>query len=78
MARHKDFVKINVKPASIIITWYVPEALCGEVLQLAQENAAVLREEGVEEVSIVGKKSVTLSTEDGQEVRILQHHLLDY
>ena len=66
--RHKDFVKIHVKPGSIIITWYVPEALYGEILQLAQENAAVLREEGVEEVSIVGEKSVTLSTQDGHEV----------
>ena len=71
--RHKDFVKINVKPGSIIITWYVPEALYGEIVRLARENTAVLREEGVEEVSIVGKKSVTLSTEDGQEVRI-QHN----
>ena len=67
---HKDFVKIHVKSGSIIITWYVPEALYGEIVQLAQENAAVLREEGVEEVSIVGQKSVTLSTQDGCEVRI--------
>ena len=68
---HKDFVKINVKPGSFIITWYVPEALYGEIVQLARENAAVLREEGVKEVSIVGEKSVTLSTQDGHEVRIL-------
>ena len=68
---HKDFVKINVKPGSIIITWYVPEALYGEIVRLAQENAALLREEGVEEVSIVGEKSVTLSTQDGHVVRIL-------
>ena len=70
---HKDFVKIHVKPGSIIITWYVPEALYGEILQMARENAAVFRGEGVEEVSIVGKRSVTLSTEEGQEVRILIH-----
>ena len=67
--RHKDFIKINVEPGSIIITWYVPEALYGEIVRLARENAAELREEGVEEVSIVGEKSVTLSTEDGREVR---------
>ena len=73
--RHKDFVKIHVKPGSIIITWYVPKALCGEIVQLARENIAVLREEGVEEVSIVGEKSVTLSTQDGHEleVRILDN-----
>ena len=71
--RHKDFVKIHVKPGSILITWYVPEIFFGELVQLARENAALLREEGVEEVSIVGKKSacVTLSTQDGHEVRIL-------
>ena len=72
--RHKDFVKIHVKPGSIIITWYVPEALYGEIVRLAQENIAVLREKGVEEVSIVGEKSVTLSTQDEHEVRILQHY----
>ena len=70
---HKDFVKIHVKPGSIIITWYVPEALYGEIVRLARENSAVLREEGVEEVSIVGEKSVTLSTEDRREVRILDN-----
>ena len=68
--RHKDFVNIKVETGCILITWYVPEVLYGEIVQLAQENAAVLREEGVEEVSIVGKKSVTLSTQDGHVVRI--------
>ena len=68
---HKHFVNIHVKPGCIKITWYVPEALYGEIVQLARENATVLREEGVEEVSIVGEKSVTLSTQDGHEVRIL-------
>ena len=67
---HNDFVRINVKPGSIIITWYVPEGLCEKLVQLARENIAVLREEGVEEVSIVGEKSVTLSTQDGHEVSI--------
>ena len=66
--RHKDLVKINVTPGSIIITWYITEGLCEELVQLARENIAVLREEGVEEVSIVGEKSVTLSTQDGHEV----------
>ena len=65
---HKDLVRINVIPGSIIITWYVPEGLCEELVRLAQENIAVLSEEGVEEVSIVGEKSVTLSTQDGHEV----------
>ena len=78
--RHKDFVRINVKPGSIVITWYITEGLCEELMQLAGENIAVLREEGVEEVSIVGKKSVTLSTQDVNEVSKIigqnNHHLL--
>ena len=45
-----------------------PEMICEESGQLAQENIAVLREEGVEKVSIVEEKSVILSTQDGQEV----------
>ena len=69
--RYKDFVEIHVEPGSFIITWYVPKALYGEIVQLAQANAAVLREEGVEEVSIMGEKKVILSTQDGHEVRIL-------
>ena len=59
---HKDLVRINVTPGSIIITWYVLEGLCEELVRLAQENIAVLREEGVEEVSIVGEKIMTIST----------------
>ena len=66
----KTLIKIHVKPGSIIITWLVPEALYGEILQVARENVAVLKEEGVDEVSIVGEKSVTLFTQDGHEVRI--------
>ena len=64
----KTLIKIHV--GSIIITWFVPEALCGKILQEARENIAVLREEGVDEVSIVGKKSVILFTQDGCEVSI--------
>ena len=67
----KNLIKIEVRPGSIIITWLVHETLYGEIVRVAQENAAVLREEGVEEVSIVGEKSVTLSTQDGCKVRIL-------
>ena len=71
---HKDLIRINVTPGSIIITWYVPKGLCEELVRLAQENIAVLREEGVEEVSIVGEKSVTLSTQDGHEVSTQAGH----
>ena len=71
---HKDLVRINVRPGSIIITWYVPEGLCEELVRLARENIVVLREEGVEEVRIVGEKSVTLSTQDGHEVSTQADH----
>ena len=39
-----------------------------EPVQPAQDNIAVLREEGVEKVSIVGEESVTLSTQEEHEV----------
>ena len=66
-----SFISIKVKPGSIIITWYVPESLREKLEQLACENAAVLREEGVEEVTIEGwDKRVFLSTqEDWLKVR---------
>ena len=66
-----SFISIKVKPGSIIITWYVPESLCEELERLARENAAVLREVGVEEVTIEGRdKRVFLSTqEDWLKVR---------
>ena len=69
---HKDLIRIHVTPGSIIITWYVPEGVFEELVQLARENITVLREEGVEEVSIVGEKSVTLFTQDGYEVSVLK------
>ena len=72
--RHKDLVRINVTLGSIVITWYIIEGLCEELVQMARENIAVLREEGVEEVSIVGEKSVTISTQDGHEVSTQAGH----
>ena len=65
----KSFINIKVKPGSIVITWYVPESLCKEIERLACENAAVLREEGVEEMSIVGEKRVFFTQEKCLEVR---------
>ena len=70
----KHLVKINVTPGSIVITWYVPESLCDEFLRLARKNIAVLREQGVEKVSIVGKNIMTLSTRNGHEVSTQAGH----
>ena len=64
-----SFINIKVKPGSIIITWYVPESLCEKLERLAHENAAVLREEGVEEVTIVDrKKKMFFSTKEWLKV----------
>ena len=54
-----------MKPGSIVITWYVSDSLCEKLERLARENAAVLREEGVEEVNIEGReKRVFLFTNE--------------
>ena len=74
----KHLVKINVTPGSIVITWYVPESLCDEFLRLARKNMSVLREQGVEKVSIVGKNIMTLSTQDGHEVSTGHSKLVTY
>ena len=71
---YKDLIRINVTSGSIIITWYVPKGLCGELLKLARENMAVLRDEGVEELSVVGEKNVTLSIQNGKEVSVQAGH----
>ena len=48
----KWFVRFHAIPGSVIILWHVPESL---LKQLVLSKAAMLREEGVEEVTIGGK-----------------------
>ena len=59
----KWFVRFHAIPGSVIILWHVPESLCDTLKQLALSKAALLREKGVEEVTI-GGKTVILSTQE--------------
>ena len=51
----KWFVGFHAIPGSVIILWHVPESLCDILEQLVCSKVAMLREEGVEEVTIRGK-----------------------
>ena len=51
----KWFVRCHALSGSIIVTWHVPKTLQDILEQLVYEKAAMLREEGVEEVTIGGK-----------------------
>ena len=46
-------------PGSVIILWHVPESLCDTLEQLVHSKTAMLRKEGVEEVTIGGKTVFT-------------------
>ena len=59
----KWFVRFHAIPGSVIVLWHVPESLCDTLEQLAHSRAAMLKEEGVEEVTI-GGKIVFLSTQE--------------
>ena len=48
----KWFVSFHAIPGSIIIMWHVPETLCDTLEQLVYKKAAMLREEGVKEVTL--------------------------
>ena len=68
---HKYHTRIIVTPGSIVCVWYVPEALCDDLEQLVKDNIAVFRDDRVEEVSLVGKKSVTISVHE--QVKTCMH-----
>ena len=48
-------VHFHVKSGSIIVMWHVPKRLSDTLEQLIYKKAAMLREKGVEEVTIGGK-----------------------
>ena len=48
-------VRIHMKPGSVIISWFFPEALSDKLEHLAYENAAVFKDAGVEEVTVDGR-----------------------
>ena len=57
------FVHFHAIPGSVIVLWHVPESLSDTLEQLVHSKVAMLREEGVEEVTI-GGKTVFLSTQE--------------
>ena len=59
----KWFVRFHAIPGSVIVLWHVPESLSDTLEQLVHSKVAMLREEGVEEVTI-GGKTVFLSTQE--------------
>ena len=59
----KWFVRFHVMTGSVIIMWHVPESLSDTLEQLVHSKVAMLRDEGVEEVTIRGK-TVFLSTQE--------------
>ena len=69
----KWFVHFHAIPGSVIILWHVPESLSDTLEQLIRSKATMLREEGVEEVTI-GGKTVFLSTQE--KVIIIYMYLL--
>ena len=70
----KWFVRFHAIPGSIIILWHVPESLCDTLEQLARSKTAMLREEGVEEVTIGGKTVFT--TQEKVNNKIVYYSLL--
>ena len=59
------FIRLHAEPGSIIISWAFPKELSGKLEQLACDNAAVFKDNGVVEVT-VGERRVFSCT---QQVR---------
>ena len=50
-----EFICIQVKPGSVLISWFFPEAYTGKLEYLALKNKAVFKGAGVEEVTVDGR-----------------------
>ena len=64
---HKTFICLHAEPGSIIISWVFPKGLNGRLEQLARDNAAVFKDNGVVEVTVGGRRVFPCTQ---QEVRI--------
>ena len=64
---HKTFIRLHAEPGSIIISWVFPKRMSGRLEQLAHDNSAVFKDNGVVNVT-VGGRIVFPCTQ--QEVRI--------
>ena len=53
---HKKFIHLHAEPGSIIISWVFPKGLSGRLEQLALDNAAILKNNGVVEVTVGGRR----------------------
>ena len=51
----RRFVSFHAIQGSIILLWHVPESLSDTLEQLVHKNAAILRENGVEELTLGGE-----------------------
>ena len=64
---HKKFIRLHAELGSIIISWVFPKRLSGRLEQLACDNAAVFKDNGVVEVTVGGRRVFPCTQ---QEVRI--------
>lgn len=53
---YESFTRLHAEPGSVIISWVFPEALSDKLEQLACANAAIFKKEGVEEVTVGGRR----------------------
>ena len=73
----RRFVRFHAIPGSVIVLWHVPESLSDTLEQLVHSKVAMLREEGVEEVTI-GGKTVFISTQEKVSKKLQYIILIDY
>ena len=64
---YKKFIRLHAELGSIIISWVFPKGLSGRLEQLARDNAAVFKDNGVVEVTVGGRRVFPCTQ---QEVRI--------
>ena len=64
---HKKFIHLHAKSGCIIISWVFPMGLSGKLEQLARDNAAIFKDNGVVEVTVGGRRVFPCTQ---QEVRI--------
>ena len=53
---HKKFILLHAEPGSIVISWVFPKELSDRLKQLALDNAAVLKNFEVVEVTVGGRR----------------------
>ena len=59
-----EFIRIQVKSGSVIISWFFPEALTSKLEYLAHGNVAVFKDAGLEEMTIGGRVVFSTTLEE--------------